>query len=302
MQPCIATGQGRAAAMNVQWIDSHCHLDAPEFAHDRLEVLQRAQAQGVAACVMPAVQAKDFEALRQFARSTGQPYALGIHPLYVPQAQVSDLALLEQHLQSALSLNEEGAPSDPHCVALGEIGLDFWVPSLCEPAMREKQEFFYNAQLKLAKIYKLPVILHVRKSADALLKGLRRCQVQGGIAHAFNGSLQQAQMLVDLGFALGFGGAMTYDRALQLRQLATALPLEAIVLETDAPDIPPHWLYRTQSQRQSEGLPQGRNEPCELPQIGAVLARLRGTSVEHVAAVTWHNTRRVLPRLQSFHL
>ena len=251
---------------------------------------------------MPAVQAKDFEALRQFARSTGQPYALGIHPLYVPQAQVSDLALLEQHLQSALSLNEEGAPSDPHCVALGEIGLDFWVPSLCEPAMREKQEFFYNAQLKLAKIYKLPVILHVRKSADALLKGLRRCQVQGGIAHAFNGSLQQAQMFVDLGFALGFGGAMTYDRALQLRQLATALPLEAIVLETDAPDIPPHWLYRTQSQRQSEGLPQGRNEPCELPQIGAVLAQLRGTSVEHVAAVTWHNTRRVLPRLQSIHL
>ena len=302
MQPCIATGQGRAAAMNVQWIDSHCHLDAPEFAHDRLEVLQRAQAQGVAACVMPAVQAKDFEALRQLARSTGQPYALGIHPLYVPQAQVSDLALLEQHLQSALSLNEEGAPSDPHCVALGEIGLDFWVPSLCEPAMREKQEFFYNAQLKLAKIYKLPVILHVRKSADALLKGLRRCQVQGGIAHAFNGSLQQAQMLVDLGFALGFGGAMTYDRALQLRRLATALPLKDIVLETDAPDIPPHWLYRTQSQRQSEGLPQGRNEPCELPQIGAVLAQLRGTSVDHVAAVTWHNTRRVLPRLQSIHL
>jgi TatD DNase family protein len=109
-------------------------------------------------------------------------------------------------------------------------------------------------------------------------------------------------MLVDLGFALGFGGAMTYDRALQLRRLATALPLKAIVLETDAPDIPPHWLYRTQSQRQSEGLPQGRNEPCELPQIGAVLAQLRGTSVDHVAAVTWHNTRRVLPRLQSIHL
>ena len=285
--------------MTVQWIDSHCHLDAPEFAHDRLEVLQRAHAQGVAACVMPAVQAKDFDALSQFARSTGQPYALGIHPLYVPQAQASDLALLEQHLQAALTLNEAGTASDPRLVAVGEIGLDHWVPSLCEPEMRDKQEFFYNAQLKLAKTYKLPVILHVRKSADALLKGLRRHKVLGGIAHAFNGSLQQAQVFVELGFALGFGGAMTYERALQLRQLARALPLEAIVLETDAPDIPPHWLYRTQSQRQSEGLPQGRNEPCELPQIGTVLAHLRGESIDHVAAATLQNTLRVLPRLRS---
>ena len=285
--------------MTVQWIDSHCHLDAPEFAHDRLEVLQRAKTQGVVACVMPAVQAKDFEPLIQFAHSTGQPYALGIHPLYVPQAQMSDLALLEQHLQSALSVNEAGTANDSRLVALGEIGLDFWVPSLCEPEMRDKQEFFYNAQLKLAKTYKLPVILHVRKSADALLKGLRRYKVQGGIAHAFNGSLQQAQRFVDIGFALGFGGAMTYERALQLRQLAMALPLEAMVLETDAPDIPPHWLYRTQSQRQLEGLPQGRNEPAELPQIGAVLANIRGESLEKVASVTLHNALRVLPRLLS---
>ena len=285
--------------MTVQWIDSHCHLDAPEFAHDRLEVLQRAKTQGVVACVMPAVQAKDFEPLIQFAHSTGQPYALGIHPLYVPQAQMSDLALLEQHLQSALSVNEAGTANDSRLVALGEIGLDFWVPSLCEPEMRDKQEFFYNAQLRLAKTYKLPVILHVRKSADALLKGLRRYKVQGGIAHAFNGSLQQAQRFVDMGFALGFGGAMTYERALQLRQLAMALPLEAMVLETDAPDIPPHWLYRTQSQRQLEGLPQGRNEPAELPQIGAVLANIRGESLEKVASVTLHNALRVLPRLLS---
>ena len=285
--------------MTVQWIDSHCHLDAPEFAHDRLEVLQRAKTQGVVACVMPAVQAKDFEPLIQFAHSTGQPYALGIHPLYVPRAQMSDLALLEQHLQSALSVNEAGTANDSRLVALGEIGLDFWVPSLCEPEMRDKQEFFYNAQLKLAKTYKLPVILHVRKSADALLKGLRRYKVQGGIAHAFNGSLQQAQRFVDMGFALGFGGAMTYERALQLRQLAMALPLEAMVLETDAPDIPPHWLYRTQSQRQLEGLPQGRNEPAELPQIGAVLANIRGESLEKVASVTLHNALRVLPRLLS---
>jgi TatD DNase family protein len=283
--------------MSVQWIDSHCHLDAPEFAHDRMAVLQRAQSQGVFACVMPAVQAKDFEPLIEFARNTGQPYALGIHPLFVPQAKEADLALLEQHLQSALALNDEGFANDPRLVALGEIGLDFWVPKLCEPAMREKQVFFYQAQLKLARAYHLPVILHVRKSADSLLKSLRQFKVRGGIAHAFNGSLQQAQMFIEMGFALGFGGAMTYERALQLRQLATGLPLSAIVLETDAPDIPPHWLYKTKSQRQLEGLPQGRNEPSELPQIGAVLAQLRGESLHHVAAATVQNVLRVLPGL-----
>lgn len=285
--------------MSLQWIDSHCHLDAPEFAHDRIEVLQRAQVQGLAACVMPAVQAKDFEPLIELARVTGQPYALGIHPLYVPKAQESDLALLEKHLQGALSSHLEGTAKDPRLVALGEIGLDFWVPSLCEPAMRDKQEFFYHAQLKLAKRYELPVILHVRKSADALLKGLRQIKVQGGIAHAFNGSLQQAQFFIDMGFVLGFGGAMTYDRALQLRQLATNLPMTAIVLETDAPDIPPNWLYKTQSQRQSEGVSQGRNEPSELPRIASVLAQLRGESLRNVAASTVHNTLRVLPRLHS---
>jgi TatD DNase family protein len=248
---------------------------------------------------MPAVQAKDFEPLIQLARVTGQPYALGIHPLYVPKAQESDLALLEKHLQEALSSHLEGTAKDPRLVALGEIGLDYWVPSLCEPAMRDKQEFFYHAQLKLAKRYELPVILHVRKSADALLKGLRQIKVQGGIAHAFNGSLQQAQFFIDMGFALGFGGAMTYDRALQLRQLATNLPMTAIVLETDAPDIPPHWLYKTQSQRQSEAVSQGRNEPSELPRIASVLAHLRGESLSNVATSTVHNTLRVLPRLQS---
>lgn len=283
--------------MTVQWIDSHCHLDAPEFAPDRLAVLQRAQAQGVAACVMPAVQAKDFAPLTELARLTGQPYALGIHPLYVPQAQEADLALLEQHLHSALSLNETGLASDPRLVAVGEIGLDFWVPLLSEPAMRDKQHHFYQAQLKLAAKFKLPVILHVRKSADELLRELRKCRVQGGIAHAFNGSLQQAQMFIELGFALGFGGAMTFDRALQLRQLAATLPMSNIVLETDAPDIPPHWLYRTQAQRQSEGVPQGRNEPAELPHIGAVLAQLRNASLATIASTTFENTCRVLPGL-----
>jgi TatD DNase family protein len=285
--------------MNAQWIDSHCHLDAPEFATDRLDVWARAQAKGVVTCVMPAVQAKDFEALQTLAQRIGQPYALGIHPLFVPQATEKDLQTLETKVRDALALNPDGQRTDPRLVAVGEIGLDLFVPSLCKPAMLEKQIFFYHAQLKLAKKFKLPVILHVRKSADLLLKGLRQLGSNGGIAHAFNGSFQQAESFVNLGFALGFGGALTFERALQLRRLATDLPLSALVLETDAPDIPPHWLYQTQEQRQSpQGLrQQSRNEPAELAQIGAVLAQLRGLPLQTIADATVQNTLRVLPQL-----
>ena len=288
--------------MSMRWIDSHCHIDSPEFDLDRSAVIQNAQAQGVAWCVMPAVQAKDFLPLQKLAQEFQQPYALGIHPLYVPQAQEQDLAFLAQCIDNALAQDANGQRTDSRLVALGEIGLDFFVPALCEPAMREKQEFFYHAQLKIAQKYKLPVILHVRKSADELLKGLRRFAVQGGIAHAFNGSFQQAQTFIEMGFALGFGGALTFDRALQLRRLAKELPLSALVLETDAPDIPPHWIYKTQSERQSTQAltSQSRNEPAQLPRIGAVLAALRGVSASDIAQATLVNAQRVLPQLQFF--
>lgn len=288
--------------MSVRWIDSHCHLDAPEFDLDRTAVLQNAQAQGVAWCVMPAVQAKDFLPLQTLAQELHQPYALGIHPLFVPQAQEQDLAFLAQCIESALAQDANGQRLDPRLVALGEIGLDFFVPALCEPAMREKQEFFYHAQLKMAQKFKLPVIVHVRKSADELLKGLRRFAVKGGIAHAFNGSFQQANTFIEMGFALGFGGALTFERALQLRRLATELPLSALVLETDAPDIPPHWIYKTQSERQSSQaiLGQARNEPAQLPRIGDALAALRGISASDIAHATLVNAQRVLPQLQFF--
>ena len=288
--------------MSLRWLDSHCHLDAPEFDLDRTAVMQNAQSQGVAWCVMPAVQAKHFLSLQKLAQEIHQPYALGIHPLYVPQAQEQDLDFLAQCIEAALTKDAQGLRSDARLVAVGEIGLDFFVPALCEPVMREKQEFFYHAQLKLAQKFKLPVILHVRKSADELLKGLRRHLVQGGIAHAFNGSFQQAQTFIEMGFALGFGGALTFDRALQLRRLATELPLSALVLETDAPDIPPHWLYKTQAERKLEnGLAvQARNEPSQLPRIGAVLAQLRGVAVSDIAAATRANARRVLPQLHHF--
>ena len=168
--------------------------------------------------------------------------------------------------------------------------------------LREKQIHFYREQLKLAKKYDLPVVVHVRKSADVLLKGLRDVAAQNypwrGIIHAFNGSDSQAAAFIKLGFKLGFGGAMTFDRALQLRHLATTLPLEAIVLETDAPDMPPHWLYKTAAQR-AAGEPQGRNEPAQLPRIAQVLADLRGISLEDVSQAVWENSLNALPKLKS---
>lgn len=281
------------------WIDTHCHLDAPEFAADVAAVRARAWAVGVGHCVLPAVQAQDFERLQALARQTGDSYALGIHPLYVAQADEADLSRLD----AVLTRRRD----DPCLVALGEIGLDYFVPALCASPLRERQAHFYLAQLRLARRHGLPVILHVRRSADQLLKGLRavakETNGQGpaeppwrGIVHAFNGSLQQAQAFIALGFKLGVGGALTYDRAHNLRRLATELPLSSLVLETDAPDMPPHWLYATAEQRAS-GQPQGRNEPGELPRIAAELARLRGMTVEQLAVATTANAQQALPRL-----
>ncbi len=268
------------------WIDTHCHLDAAEFDADRDAVRQRARDAGVALCVIPAVERGNWAKVREVAHRYGDVYALGIHPLYVPQAQDNDL----QALDELLTLSR----GDPRLVAVGEIGLDYFVPALCEPDQRDKQWRFYTAQLQLARKHNLPVILHVRRSADMLLKGLRQTKVQGGIAHAFNGSLQQAQTFIDLGFVLGFGGAMTFERATQLRHLAATLPLSAIVLETDAPDIPPQWIYRTAVQR-AQGEGQGRNQSAELPRIADTLAQLRACTLQDLAHVTGQNVCRVLP-------
>ncbi|MBL8316573.1 MAG: TatD family hydrolase [Rubrivivax sp.] len=267
------------------WIDSHCHLDAPEFDKDRTAVVQRAVAAGVTQLVLPAVEVAHFETVRRLAHAHGASYALGIHPLYVGRAAESDLQALRQALMAH--------HADPRLVAVGEIGLDHFVPGLDQA----RQAHFYAAQLELARAAGLPVILHVRRSADALLKQLRRTPVAGGIAHAFNGSAQQAAQFVDAGFRLGFGGALSFDRALQIRRLAHDLPETALVLETDAPDIPPQWLYRTAAQR-AAGL-HSRNEPAELPRIGAVLADLRGWTLPQCAAITSANVRQALPRLQA---
>ncbi len=277
------------------WIDTHCHLDAGEFAADQPEVVARAAAAGVRHCVLPSVCVGNFEATRQLAHDFSYSYGLGIHPLLVPEALDADLEALDAELT-----RREG---DPRLVAVGEIGLDYFVPALKTDAMRERQELFYRAQLKLARKHRLPVILHVRRSADKLLKHLRELtpgQPGGrwhGIAHAFNGSEQQALEFVKLGFKLGFGGAMTFDTARQLRRLAKALPLTAIVLETDSPDIAPHWLYTTAADR-AGGQPQGRNEPGELPRIAEQMAALRGISADELAAATTANAIDALPKLR----
>ncbi|MBK6612607.1 TatD family hydrolase [Ottowia sp.] len=270
------------------WIDTHCHLDAEEFGPDTGAVRARAAIENVAICVIPAVEAAAFEPVRALAHRFGDAYALGIHPLYMARAADDALARLDEALHVHAG--------DPRLVAVGEIGLDYFVPELATGPLRERQERFYREQLRLARRHGLPVILHVRRSVDQVLKGLRDIAVPGGIAHAFSGSRQQADALLGLGFRLGFGGAATYERATRLRTLAAELPAGAIVMETDAPDIPPHWLYATADQR-AAGQRQGRNEPGELPRIAAVVAGLRGVTVEEWAAVTSANARAALPRL-----
>ena len=274
------------------WIDTHCHLDAPELASSVADVGARASAAGVKHCVLPAVSVGNFAAVRLLAEQFSYSYALGIHPGCVPQAQELDL----QTLNAELTLRH----SDPRLVAVGEIGLDFFVLELMKPAMRERQEFFYREQLKLAKAHSLPVILHVRRSADRLLKHLRDLAPPGGwhgIAHAFNGSQQQADEFIKLGFKLGFGGSVTFDAARQLRRLAAELPLTALVMETDSPDMPPQWLYTTAADR-AGGKPQGRNEPAELPRIAQQVADLRGITLLALASATTANALHALPKLR----
>lgn len=273
------------------WIDTHCHLDAPEFGTaDAVHALRtEAGARGVVACVLPAVARAHFDTVRHWAHALGDAYALGIHPLFVPQARPEDLDALEDALRTHRD--------DPRLVAVGEIGLDFWVPQLCEPEMRERQLACFRAQLRLARAFELPVIVHSRRSVDIVLQQIRQRPVPGGIAHAFSGSAAQAQAFGRAGLRLGFGGAATFDTARRLRRLAAELPLDALVLETDAPDIVPSWRYVTAAER-AAGRPQALNSPAELPSIGAVIAGLRGMTPQALAEATCANALEALPGLR----
>jgi len=262
------------------WIDTHCHLDAPEFKESLSSVIEAAAKRNVKAILLPAVKAGDFGQVRNLANQYGKEvpglvYTLGIHPLYTNQAQDGDIEVLENQVIESLS--------DPRFVGIGEIGLDYFVEGL-DP---HRQEYFFDAQLDLAQKYQLPVVLHVRRSQDAILKALRRRNIPSGIAHAFNGSFQQAEQFIGLRFKLGFGGAATYERALQIRRLLKELPVNSFVTETDAPDIPPAWL-------KEEGLV--FNEPAFIPRIAKELASIRGVSETDFAQAAWRNAMNALPR------
>ena len=253
-------------------IDTHIHLDAAEFDADRAAVMAAARAAGVARFVVPAVEVANFDRVAALSAAHADiVHAFGIHPLYVGGACKEDLDILQERLAHG------------QAVAVGEIGLDFFAPDFD----RVTQELYFVEQLKLAHRFGLPVILHVRRAVDDILKHLRRIEVPGGIAHAFNGSRQQADAFIAMGFRLGFGGAMTFDGSRRIRSLAATLPMDSIVLETDAPDIPPAW---------AQG---GRNEPADLRRFAEVLAVLRAVSPAEIAEATGRNACTVFPALAS---
>jgi TatD DNase family protein len=247
--------------------DTHCHLDLTRFDEDRAAVIQRAERAGLVRILIPALSVTSSLSAIKLAESHPMLYAaIGVQPNESLTWDNASISALQE-----LSFN-------PNVVAIGEIGLDYYVAGLD----RDRQQTLFEAQLAIARAAGLPVILHVRKAHDAVLATLRRVRVPGGICHAFNGSLQQAGQYLELGFRLGFGGMLTYERSSKLRGLAQALPLEALVLETDAPDM-------TVAQHHGE-----RNSPEYLPYCLAALAALRGESESRVAAVTTGNARAVL--------
>lgn len=251
----------------MELVDTHCHLDFAVFDADREQVLQQAGRQGVNRIVVPGVMAATWDTLANLCSDTPGLYpAFGLHPVFLDQHQDGDIAALEARL----------ATERP--VAVGEIGLDFQIPEPDKPG----QLTLFEAQMEVAKAAGLPVILHVRKAHDQVLAILKQINVKGGIAHAFNGSIQQAQQYMELGYKLGFGGMLTFERSTRLRLLAKKLPLEAIVLETDAPDL-------TVSQHRGE-----RNSPAYLPHCLESLAEVRNEDVEYVARQTTMNALGVL--------
>lgn len=248
-------------------IDTHCHIDVGEFDQDRDAVLNRSRAAGIRRIVVPAVTANGWDGLLALCQSNPDLLpALGLHPIYLEIHQAADVDLLQEYI----------ARQRP--VAIGEIGLDYLVDDLD----RQAQQQFFEAQLAVAQDADLPVLLHVRKAHDQVLAALRRSRVKGGISHAFNGSLQQAEQYMELGFKLGFGGTLTYERAQKIRRLASDLPLEAIVLETDAPDL-------VVASHHGE-----RNSPEYITEVVDALAAVRGESPEFIARITTANACEVL--------
>ncbi len=247
-------------------IDSHCHLDAEEFDPDRSEVVGRARAVGVTRQIVPAVEAATWEKLRTVcADAPGLHPAYGLHPMYLERHRPEHLVGLRAWIERE------------HPVAVGECGLDFFVEGL-DPA---RQQLFFDGQLRLAREFDLPVIVHARRAVDQVLAAIRRFAPLRGVVHSFSGSSDQAKRLFDNRFLIGLGGPVTYDRANRLRSLAATLPIECLLLETDAPDQPDS-AHRGQ-----------RNEPSRLPFVRDTIAALRDISPDALAYATSENARRL---------
>lgn len=251
--------------------DTHCHLDVADFDLDRDEVLEHCRTQGISKIIIPAIESKSWSRLLELCKSNKGLYpALGLHPVFIQQHQADDINKLEQLL-------ERTSP-----VAIGEIGLDFYIKAPDQKQYKEKQLELFEQQLLVAKNHDLPVILHVRKAHDQVLKLLTKIKVKGGFCHAFNGSMQQAEKYIELGFKLGFGGTLTYVNSTKIHKLAKELPLESIVLETDAPDMV------VESHRGE------RNSPEYITESLAALAKIRNEDVSVIAEQTSINANDVI--------
>ena len=248
-------------------IDTHTHLDFPDFASDRGEVLSNARALGIERMVVVGVEQANWQRLWDLVESQDCLYAaLGLHPIYLAQHQPEHLHDLRDWL-GRLS-------GHPKLCGVGEIGLDYFLPELD----RAQQQALFDAQLQLAAEFELPALLHVRRSHSEVIATLKRYRLKrGGIVHAFAGSLEEAREYLKLGFKLGLGGATTWPQAQRLRKVIAALPLEALVLETDSPDMAPAMH------------PRQRNSPEFLPDICANLAALKGLSPCELASASSHN-------------
>ncbi len=242
--------------------DTHCHLDVAAFGGDRETVLASARANGVLGQLIPAIDAQGWSGLLKLCAAHADLYpALGLHPVFIDQHQTNDLDAL---LRLA---------ADPAVVAIGEIGLDFVI----NDPRPERQLALLDDQLAMAAELSKPVVLHCRKAHEPLFARLRASGVRSGIIHAFNGSVELAHRYLDLGFKLGFGGMLTFERSTRLRRLAASLPLEELVLETDAPDL-------TVAAYRGE-----RNSPAYLPWCLLALAEVRQMDPAEVARQTRAN-------------
>ena len=251
--------------MNI--IDTHCHLDVADFDLDRDEVINRCRTAGVSKIIIPAIESKTWDKLLALCKTENGLYpALGLHPVFIEQHQPDDIKQLEQLLETARP------------VAIGEIGLDFYIKELDQ----QQQTDLFEAQLQIAKKHDLPVILHVRKAHDQVLQLLKKVKVKGGFCHAFNGNLQQANKYIELGFKLGFGGTLTYENAHKIHKLAKELPLDSIVLETDAPDM-------VVNSHRGE-----RNSPEYITDCLNSLAKIRNEDVALIAKQTTQNANDVI--------